>query len=51
MNYSSRNDWFPTPVWNFAVENHQQLNPLLLETIYAEEQRDSKGEKSCILEK
>ena len=41
----SRNDWFPTSVWHFSVENHQELNPLLLQTIYAEEQRDSQGEK------
>ncbi|MDB9435352.1 TIGR02466 family protein [Dolichospermum lemmermannii CS-548] len=41
----SRNDWFPTSVWHFSLENYQQLNPPLLETIYAEERRDSQGEK------
>ena len=41
----SRNDWFPTSVWHFSLENYQQLNPPLLQTIYAEERRDSQGEK------
>jgi hypothetical protein len=39
----SRNDWFPTSIWHFPVENHQQLNPILLQTIYTEQQQDSKG--------
>ena len=41
----SRNDWFPTSVWHFSLENYQQLNSPLLQTIYAEERRDSQGEK------
>jgi uncharacterized protein (TIGR02466 family) len=40
-----RNDWFPTSIWHFPVENHQQLNPILLQTIYTEQQQDSKGEQ------
>jgi hypothetical protein len=42
---SSRNDWFPTSVWHFSVDNYQELNALLLQTIYAEEGRNSQGEK------
>lgn len=40
-----RNDWFPTPVWQFKVENYEQINQKLLQTIYDEHRRDSKGEK------
>lgn len=42
---SSRNDWFPTPVWHFTVDNYQQLNSILLQEIDAEQQRDRVGEK------
>jgi uncharacterized protein (TIGR02466 family) len=42
---SSRNDWFPTPIWHFEVDNHQQLNSVLLEEINEEQQRDRQGEK------
>ncbi len=41
----SRNDWFPTPVWHFQVENHQQLNSVLLAEIEREQQRDRRGEQ------
>ncbi len=41
----SRSDWFPTPVWHFAIDNHQQLNSVLLPEIEAEQQRDRQGEK------
>ncbi|WP_309736070.1 TIGR02466 family protein [Chamaesiphon sp. OTE_75_metabat_556] len=41
----SRNDWFPTSVWNFEIDNYQQLNALLLQEIAAEYQRDRVGEK------
>jgi uncharacterized protein (TIGR02466 family) len=42
---ASRNDWFPTPVWHFAIDNHQQLNSILLQEINVEQQRDRQGEK------
>ncbi|BAZ41877.1 hypothetical protein NIES4101_78450 [Calothrix sp. NIES-4101] len=42
---SSRNDWFPTPVWHFTVDNYQQLNSILLQEIDAEQQCDRQGEK------
>ena len=41
----SRNDWFPTPVWHFTVDNHQELNTVLLQEIEEEQQRDRQGEK------
>jgi uncharacterized protein (TIGR02466 family) len=41
----SRNDWFPTPVWHFPIDNHQQLNLVLLEEIDRERQRDRRGER------
>lgn len=40
-----RNDWFPTPVWNFAIDNYQELNKNLLQEIKAEQNRDRQGEK------
>jgi uncharacterized protein (TIGR02466 family) len=42
---SSRNDWYPTPVWHFTIDNYQQLNSILLQEIDAEQQRDRQGEK------
>ncbi|PSB41710.1 TIGR02466 family protein [Chamaesiphon polymorphus] len=42
---NSRNDWFPTPVWCFEVENQQQLNQTLLREVYNEYQVDREGEK------
>lgn len=42
---SSRNDWFPTPIWHFTIDNYQQLNSILLQEIEAEQQRDRVGEK------
>jgi uncharacterized protein (TIGR02466 family) len=42
---SSRNDWFPTPIWHFTVDNYQNLNSILLPEIDAEQQRDREGEK------
>jgi len=41
----SKNDWFPTPVWHYTVENFQQLNETLWQEIYEEQQRDRQGEK------
>jgi uncharacterized protein (TIGR02466 family) len=41
----SKNDWFPTPVWHYTVENFQQLNETLLQEIHEEQQRDRQGEK------
>jgi uncharacterized protein (TIGR02466 family) len=41
----SRNDWFPTPVWNSVIDNYQQLNAPLLQEIAAEQQRHQQGEK------
>ena len=40
-----KNDWFPTPIWHFTVDNHQQLNSILLPEIDAEQHRDRVGEK------
>lgn len=42
---NSRNDWFPTPVWCFEIENYQQLNQTLLREVYNEYQVDREGEK------
>jgi uncharacterized protein (TIGR02466 family) len=42
---SSRNDWFPTPIWHFNIDNYQQLNPILLQEIQAEQERDRVGKK------
>lgn len=42
---SSRNDWFPTPIWHFNIDNYQQLNSSLLQEVYAEQERDRVGEK------
>jgi uncharacterized protein (TIGR02466 family) len=41
----NRNDWFPTPVWNFTIDNCQQLNSILLAEVHAEQQADRVGEK------
>jgi uncharacterized protein (TIGR02466 family) len=42
---SSRNDWFPTSIWHFEIDNYQELNAVLLQEIYREHQRDRQGEK------
>lgn len=42
---SHRNDWFPTPVWHFNIDNYQKLNISLLAEIRDEQHRDLKGEK------
>ena len=42
---SVRNDWFPTPVWNFSISDFNQLNPPLLQEVNAEYRRDRQGEK------
>jgi len=42
---ASRNDWFPTPVWHFTIDNHEQLNTILLQEITEEQQRDRQGER------
>jgi uncharacterized protein (TIGR02466 family) len=40
----SRNDWFPTPVWYFVIEDlTMDLN--LLQEVKVEQQRDREGEK------
>jgi uncharacterized protein (TIGR02466 family) len=41
----SRNDWFPTSIWHFEIENHQQLDRILLQEIHNEHQTDRVGEK------
>jgi uncharacterized protein (TIGR02466 family) len=41
----NRNDWFPTSVWHFPVDNHQNLNSILLQEIDSEQQCDRVGEK------
>jgi uncharacterized protein (TIGR02466 family) len=41
---SSRNDWFPTPIWHFAIED-PALNLNLLQEVQFEQQRDRQGEK------
>jgi uncharacterized protein (TIGR02466 family) len=41
----SRNDWFPTPIWYFTIEDHRQLNYTLLQEVGIEQQCDRKGEK------
>ncbi|MDX2256490.1 MAG: TIGR02466 family protein [Pseudanabaenaceae cyanobacterium bins.39] len=41
----SRNDWFPTPVWHFEIANYQQINAVLIEEIWAEQEKDRDGEK------
>ena len=40
-----KNDWFPTPIWNFSITNFQQLNSSLLTEVETEYQRDRQGEK------
>jgi uncharacterized protein (TIGR02466 family) len=42
---SSRNDWFPTPVWHFNLDNYQDLNISLLAEIREAQKQDPKGEK------
>ena len=42
---SSRTDWFPTPVWYFKIDDHQQLNSVLLAEIDREQQQDRRGEQ------
>ena len=38
-----RNDWFPTPVWHFTVDNYEHLNPKLLKLIQVEYAQDPQG--------
>jgi uncharacterized protein (TIGR02466 family) len=40
----SRNDWFPTPVWHFMIDD-PTMNLNLLQEVQAEQQRDREGEK------
>jgi uncharacterized protein (TIGR02466 family) len=40
----SRNDWFPTPVWHFGIDD-PTMNLNLLQEVQAEQQRDRAGEK------
>jgi uncharacterized protein (TIGR02466 family) len=42
---SNRNDWFPTSVWHFTIDNYQHLNSELLAEVIAEQQCDRVGEK------
>jgi len=46
-----REDWFPTSIWYFQVEEHERLNADLLALIEAEHQRDARGmtDRSSIL--
>jgi uncharacterized protein (TIGR02466 family) len=46
----SRNDWFPTPIWLFKLDDAQKMNKQLLETIYAEKKQDSRGKSPNLLE-
>jgi hypothetical protein len=39
-----KNDWFPTPIWHFSIDEHPKLNPALLKEIKTEQDRDQKGE-------
>jgi uncharacterized protein (TIGR02466 family) len=41
---SSRNDWFPTPVWHFVIDD-PTMNLNLLQEVQVEQQRDRAGEK------
>jgi uncharacterized protein (TIGR02466 family) len=41
---SSRNDWFPTPIWHFVIDN-PTMNYNLLADVQLEQQRDREGEK------
>ena len=45
----SRNDWFPTPIWLFKLDDTQEMNKQLLETIYAEKIKDSSSKSPNIL--
>ncbi len=41
----SRNDWFPTPIWLFKLDNYEQINQELLKAVYDEKKSGSKGEQ------
>jgi uncharacterized protein (TIGR02466 family) len=45
----SRNDWFPTPIWLFKLDDAQEINKQLLETIYLEKKQDSSGKYSNMM--
>jgi uncharacterized protein (TIGR02466 family) len=46
-----REDWFPTSIWYFDVEDHAALDARLLELVARERERDPEGlgERSCML--
>lgn len=41
----NRNDWFPTPIWMFRVNDCQALNQQLLQVIYEDYSQDIKGKE------
>ncbi len=43
--HGSRQDWFPTPIWHFKLEDFQSVNQMLLSAIDEERKRDCKGEQ------
>jgi uncharacterized protein (TIGR02466 family) len=46
----NRNDWFPTPIWMFKVDNCQEMNQELLQAIYGGYSQYNPGkELSCVL--
>jgi uncharacterized protein (TIGR02466 family) len=46
-----REDWFPTSIWYFQVEDHERLNAELVRLIEDERRRDNKGvtDRSSVL--
>ena len=40
MSQLQRRDWFPTPIWEFDLENSQYLNQNLLLVIEEEQRKD-----------
>jgi uncharacterized protein (TIGR02466 family) len=38
-----RQDWFPTPIWNFQCENYHNLNKSLFTSIFKEREIDAQG--------
>lgn len=42
---NSRQDWFPTPIWHFNLDDCDRLNHSLIQEIEAEQQHDRQGQK------
>jgi uncharacterized protein (TIGR02466 family) len=40
----SRNDWFPTPIWHFTIDDPQHLNSILLQEVKTEQEGDREGQ-------